>query len=1134
MSLRNWAIRGLILTGVAALAGLAWVAHSWVSPERVRAQLIQHLSEEFDDVEVHVGSAHMRLFGGIAVADIRLTRVGDAEPFLVIPSGVLYHDKEQLSRGRLVVRKVELDNPEVRLDRGPDGKWNVAGVMKPAPADKPVPTFVVKGGTLRVTDRGPDPLPPITLTDAHATLLNDPLPILAVQGKGNAQGFGELVVLAKLNRVSGEVKVKLEAPQFPLGDAAAAAGRLAPDVAPHLAGLAATASVTADLTYTPDAPRKWRHDVRIDVKDARFAHTDIPWPVEKIAATVRVVNGLVKVDDASATVNGAKMKVTFETRPEPAVPAPPAGAPTDEQRLRRLEDHFQKIEVTATGVALDDAVFKHLPEKARKTRESFSPAGQVDVGYKFVREGGGWRRELEVRPRQITAAYHRFKYPVSDLRGWVKRTDSQGAIPVVAVDLTGTAGGQVITIKGQVTGDGDDPGVNLRITGANVPLDDSLVKALPPRYGEMVRRFRASGRGDFVAEIVQQAGVNLCENEFRVTVRGATLNHAEFPFPLDEVKGVLVVRSTATDHARPVRPGDSTPPPDRDEIVLNGFTAVHAGAAVWLNGGKRPIPNSRDQKITLHIGANDCPVDADMKAALAAIGVEEIWTRFDPRGRITFAADLELIDRAAQPDRPDQMPKVNPATDLKVTFNFGGAPGRPGPTVTPKFFPYELTDTSGWLEYKNGRVDVAHLAGRHGPTRLKLAAGEVRFYPEGGVWANVGGLELSPLVADADLLKALPRGLATAVEEMKLKGGAELLVKHLVVLDGAESGRLPPEPPPVARGQAPQSPVSRPTPPSPPDPVVYWDAEVRLSGASFDTGVAWERVFGAVACRGRYEGTHVGLLRGAVWLDRATIARQPVERLSARVVAPAQVPDPARPGEFLPTELEFTDVNGDLFHGTLGGQARVVLTDPPRFNLWLTATDVQLHEVAKHYEIGKDADLKGVAQAQLLLYNRPDPKTGRLVVEGSGKIDVPTGRMYNLPVLLELIKLAKGNAPDGTAFEEAHATFRVHGDRIKVEQVDLIGKAVCLGGSGELDTTGEYVKFDFYTLGSQVLARLRETPVGDLSAFVSKNLFKIKLTRENGELKYKPEAVPLVTEPMKAVADRLRPRLEKMFGGGSK
>jgi hypothetical protein len=404
------------------------------------------------------------------------------------------------------------------------------------------------------------------------------------------------------------------------------------------------------------------------------------------------------------------------------------------------------------------------------------------------------------------------------------------------------------------------------------------------------------------------------------------------------------------------------------------------------------------------------------------------------------------------------------------------------------------------------------------------------------VWANLGGIKLKPLVADAAFLKALPGKLGPGLEELQLKGGAELLVKHLVVLtppdrlSAVKQASAVRVLSPGIRAQSPSSTVE-------PDPVVYFDAEVKLAGASLDTGVAWTEVFGAVAARGRYDGTHMGLLRGALWFDSAIIAKQPVARMSGRVKAAPQQPNTHVRGDYLPTELEFTDLAGDFFHGVLGGEGRVILDEKTRFDLWLTATDVQLEEIAKHYKLGSDADLKGIAQAQLRLHNKLDPKSGQVVTEGSGKIDVPTGRMYNLPVLLDLMKVLKLQAPDKTAFEEAHAVFKIQGDRIKVEQVDLIGKAICLGGSGEIDTTGEYVKFDFYTVGSQVLARLVNTPVGDLTAFLSKNLFKIKLTRENGELKYKPEPVPIVTEPARAAADRLRARTAKVFGsmsGGTK
>ena len=1148
MALRSWAIRGILLAGVAAVAALGWLANSWVSPERVRSQVVARLAEEFANTQVHVGSARLRLFGGIAVSDIRLTRLGDEAPFLVVPSAVLFHDKEQLNRGRLVIKKIELERPELRIERGSDGRWSLADVVRPGPPDKPIPTFVIRAGTVHVTDRSPDPLPPLTLTDAHLTLLNDPLPVLAVQLRAGADGFGPVAVRARLNRLSQVLSLALEMPQFPLGEVApVAAERFAPELTTHLTGLQATAAVSADLTYapgsspgsSPGSPPRLQYDVRVALKEARFTHPSLPWPVEKVTATARASDGRLKVEDATAEVNGAKVRFSFETRPgqplgnrhtvgtagpdtaagrsEPAGPS--SGPSLAAVGLCTIEDYLQRAEFSATEVLLDDTLFDQLPADARDLRRQFSPVGRIDVGYRFVREPGGWKRELEVRPKQLAVTYEKFKYPVTDLRGWVKRADTPDGPPTTAIDLIGTAGGQFITIKGQIVGPGPDPGINLRVSGANVPMDETLLAAIPPRYVEMVRRFRASGRGDFVAEIVQQPGVNLCENEFRIDIRDATINHTEFPYPLEKVKGRLVVRTTVSDPRRPVHPaGPPGPPPDRDEVVLDSFTALHAGAAVWLNGSKRPIPNSRDHKITLHVGGNNAPVDADLRAALAALNIESVWTRFQPRGRITFSADIELLDRAGPVGRPDLAPKVNPATDLRLTFSFSG------PTITPNFLPYEVTDLSGWLEYKNGRVDIAHFAGRHGESRVRLAAGEVRIYPDGAIWANLGGLEVKPFLADADLIAALPARLGSALEALQVRGGAELTVKHLVLLTPPAVAR--PEPPPGA------SPVTAPHPG--PDATVYWDAELRLAGASLDTGVSWEQVFGAVSCRGRYEGDHMGLIRGAVWLDRAVIAKLPVSRLSCRVRAAAQKPDPVRPGDFLPTELEFTDLTGDLFHGTLGGEARVTLSDPVRFDLWLTATDVQLDEVARHYKLGSDADLKGIAQAQVRLAQRPDPRTGQLVLDGSGKIDVPTGRMYNLPVLLDLVKVLKLQTPDKTAFEEAHATFRIHGDRIKVEQVDLIGKAVCLGGSGELDTSGDYVKFDFYTVGSQVLARMINTPVGDLTAFLSKNLFVIRMTRENGELKYKPEAVPLVTEPVRAVADRLRARAARMFGGGGR
>jgi hypothetical protein len=221
-------------------------------------------------------------------------------------------------------------------------------------------------------------------------------------------------------------------------------------------------------------------------------------------------------------------------------------------------------------------------------------------------------------------------------------------------------------------------------------------------------------------------------------------------------------------------------------------------------------------------------------------------------------------------------------------------------------------------------------------------------------------------------------------------------------------------------------------------------------------------------------------------------------------------------------------MNATLFNGTVGGTARVVLSSPVRYRLSLTATDIRLEDVAAFHNLGNGARLEGAAQGSLLLETSPDPSGGAMLLTGYGKADVDRGHIYNLPPLVALLKALKLQAPDKTAFEEAHAVFTVRGDRLKVDHLDLLGSAISLGGAGELDVAGKYVKFDFYTIWSQTLQRWLTTPFGDVTAMVSEKLFKIEVTRKpDGEMKYEPRVVPFVTDPFKAIAERVKARTSR-------
>lgn len=1137
--LRCWLIRGLILAALAGLALGGWVAHGWVSPDAVRDALVAALREQFPEAEVEVGTARLRLFGGITVTDLKLTRRGEAQPFFVAPTALIYHDKPELNRGRLVVRKLELDGPTLRLERKPDGTWSLSGLVKSGAPDQPVPTVVVRNATVFLTDLRPDGLPPLALTQAKFSVLNDPVAVLKIEMVGTAVAGAEggltipLSVSAKLNRYTNTVQAKVEVAELAVGPhLAPALAKLHPSLGEYAANFSAKVAIKADLD-TRESARFPTYKVKLDVRDGRWDDPDLPWPVEHLHATLHIQDGRITVEKGAARLGKAVVEFALETRPlgDVSPSLPPTGprvlstqysvlstqypvmfakhpSATADDPLCELEDKLERLDVTVRDLALDDDLFNRLPPKAAKARRMFSPVGAVDAVLKFTRSPGGWRREMDVRPNRLGILYEKFRYPMHDLAGSVKRVTTSDGLDEVRVQVTATAGGRRVELTGKTGTEGPDPLLDLKIAGNDIPIDNTLIGALPPRYAKSLGKLHAVGRADFIVEIRQPQDVNRCENTFRVHMRDGTANYDHFPYPLTKVTGHVLVRVTATDPARPIRVGEElVPDVDTDRVEIREFEAMHAGGRLWISGDSEPIRGSKDRRLFLSIKGNDCPIDADLKAATTKLKLDGLWKTFDLRGKFTFGAHVEIIDRentrvvppkaevqVATAELPGEA-GFDPVTDLTLTFNFRG------PSITPSFFKYDLDNLEGVLRYHFGKVDLAKFKARHGETTLVLDAAEVRFADGGEVWANIGGLSLRPLVPDDALLTALPNKLRSAFTELKLRGPMDATIKHLVVKANRDDANKD-------------------------DPVIYWNAELKLAGVSLDTGLEWRDVYGTVASIGRYEGTHLGAIMGNAWFDRATIAKQPLTDAKMTFRVRPQEPDPLRLGQFTAPVIEFPDLTAALYQGTVGGEARIVLDDAIRYRIWLTASGVRLDELARECKLADGGELRGLAQGKILVENLPDPKTGQLVLTGVGQCDVPSGRMYKLPVLLPLLKLMKLQTPDETAFEEAHALFELRGDRVKVTQLDLIGTAVSLGGSGELDTSGDEVRFEFYTVWSQALKRWLTTPLGDVTSFLSGNLFKIEMAkRKGGEMQYQPHMLPAVTDPMRAVAERLRNRL---------
>jgi hypothetical protein len=284
-------------------------------------------------------------------------------------------------------------------------------------------------------------------------------------------------------------------------------------------------------------------------------------------------------------------------------------------------------------------------------------------------------------------------------------------------------------------------------------------------------------------------------------------------------------------------------------------------------------------------------------------------------------------------------------------------------------------------------------------------------------------------------------------------------------------------------------------------PTVYWDATLALKDTELETGPRWSNVTGTVSCRGLHNGQQVEEVVGNVFLEKATILDQPMHNVHVPIMVWKDSPDTIR----LP------DVKADLFGGTVDGQGRVELGSSFQYEMVLNASRIQLEQLGG--QNFRSAEMSGMANATLHLRGDGADLEG---VKGNGRLDVPAGKMYRLPLLLDLLKWLGLRLPDRTAFEQAHAVFRIEGPRLHIDELDLAGSAVSVHGQGGMKLDGSEVKLDLNADWGR-LWPLLPPGVNTITREVSHQLLKIKVRGKVSELKFEQELVPAVSEPIKKI-----------------
>jgi len=349
----------------------------------------------------------------------------------------------------------------------------------------------------------------------------------------------------------------------------------------------------------------------------------------------------------------------------------------------------------------------------------------------------------------------------------------------------------------------------------------------------------------------------------------------------------------------------------------------------------------------------------------------------------------------------------------------------------PTYFPYRLDKLRGVLTYRDGHVALEQFRSEHGNTRV-ASSGQCDFFPDGSWRLELDQLNVERLRLDREFTAALPGRLRKAVAELNPAGPIQVRGLFAVAQDGR-----------------PGDPLS-----------TQWDLAVGFQQASVDFGLKLDNLHGEVRLVGACDGDHFQS-RGELALDSAMYKDFQVTRVTGPIWIdderilfgtwvdrpPAGQPAPARSDKPAASRSLFAR----LFGGTLVADGWVALGPTPRYALHAELSQGDLARCVQEVSPGAQ-NLRGTIRATVDLHG-----SGRTLnlLGGHGRVRLSEADVYEVPVMIALLKMLRAQRPDRAAFSTSDIDFRIEGNHIYIDRIKFAGDAISLVGNGEMNFQSE-------------------------------------------------------------------------------
>ncbi|PHS10636.1 MAG: hypothetical protein COA78_11055 [Blastopirellula sp.] len=719
-------------------------------------------------------------------------------------------------------------------------------------------------------------------------------------------------------------------------------------------------------------------------------------------------------------------------------------------RLNRVgwqENAPTHFKINASHILLQKDLVHLLPEKMQELWMKFQPAGLIDATLIADFDGQTWEPEVHITCIDTSSVFYKFPYPIKQTSGTIDL--NQG---VLSLNLTSMAGDTPIEITGSLKNLGPEAIGTVRIKSTRPgQLDPTMmdsIYAVAPKVHQVFESFHAEATANIDFHIHCTGEIGCVPTKHLVIdFVDGSVRFDKFPYPIQRIHGQIVWNG--------------------DQVLVKRLEGQNDSGHVVCTGSWQRSELDPRGFLDLHFVCKDVPLEDELREALPE-ATQAVWTELRPGGTIDHL-DVQL-----------QYPGIEQELDLRVELhkwqNEQNVAGRTI-TIVPMSFRYRLDDVQGSVVYDNGTVVLTDIKAHHGEVKI-ATSGRFLTLADGRWQLRFEQMNIEGLIPDRDLFSALPLPLETTLRKLRLNSTVN--IRGTFVLTGSANQ------------------VHRPD--------IAWNVYTDIAGADINCGLPLKSVYGEVRLFGQstQQGTYTyGELDDISMVYNDLMIRDirgPFLIDSQQIILGSQVRQA--------TGQSPRNITGSTLGGLVAVDAVSTFQPGQPFSMHLKLSNGSLEQALIDLGQQNPGQNTGRLAAELRLAGTSE---GTHTLNGSGIVRLSDANLYELPVVVSLLKILRARAPDSTAFNSGEIDFDVKGKYVYLNRILLSGDAITLRGDGEATLSGD-INMRFY---SEFANNSFQIPIiTPLLGEASKQLLVVRI---NGSLEHpetEQEIFPLVNETL--------------------